>query len=289
MSYLDRIRACRRHDPRRFRPFVVAGSAVGHVKREFAQAIAAAPRVFQVRDDAVRLDDRLRSPADRTAAVADALGRLRDRGDLEPVRGEDFPVVRAWGEAPLLLLDRSVVTRFGVRAFGLHVNGYVRAGDQLELWVGRRSRSAHTAPGKWDHLVAGGQPHGLTLRENLEKEAAEEASLPPALARRAVPVGALAYRMETDVGLKNDTVFLWDLALPAAFTPVNRDGEVEAFERWPVARVMATVRDTDDFKFNVSLALVDFFVRWGLLDPDEDGYLEVLAALHGGADAPSGS
>jgi hypothetical protein len=47
--------------------------------------------------------------------------------------------------------------------------------------------------------------------------------------------------------------------------PHAADGEVEAFELWPIDRVMQTVRDTDDFKFNVNLVLVDLFLREGLI------------------------
>ena len=49
------------------------------------------------------------------------------------------------------------------------------------------------------------------------------------------------------------------------FRPRAADGEVEAFELWPIARVMQTVRDTDEFKFNVNLVLIDLFHRLGLL------------------------
>ena len=37
------------------------------------------------------------------------------------------------------------------------------------------------------------------------------------------------------------------------------------FELWPVQRVLETVRDTDDFKFNVNLVLIDLFLREGLI------------------------
>ena len=49
------------------------------------------------------------------------------------------------------------------------------------------------------------------------------------------------------------------------FSPQAADGEVEAFELWPIARVMQTVRDTDEFKFNVNLVLIDLFRRQGLI------------------------
>ena len=47
---------------------------------------------------------------------------------------------------------------FGARAYGVHVNGYVRTPDGgIELWVARRSKTKPTWPGMLDHIVAGGQ------------------------------------------------------------------------------------------------------------------------------------
>ena len=130
--------------------------------------------------------------------------------------------------------------------------------------------------------MAGGQPYGLTLEENLVKECDEEASIPASFALGAVPTGSVSYRMETEDGLRSDTLFTYDLELPADFEPVANDGEVAWFQRWPVERIMAKVRDEPEaFKFNVPLVLIDFFVRHGLLgpeEPDRDGLEAALSA-----------
>ena len=42
------------------------------------------------------------------------------------------------------------------------------------------------------------------------------------------------------------------------------DGEAAGFELWPLARVIECVRDSDDFKFNVNLVLIELFRRLGL-------------------------
>lgn len=52
---------------------------------------------------------------------------------------------------------------------GVHINGYVETPSGLELWVARRSRSKATWPGKLDHIVAGGQPAGMTCAANVIK------------------------------------------------------------------------------------------------------------------------
>jgi hypothetical protein len=149
----------------------------------------------------------------------------------------------------------------------------------MKIWVARRSRFKATGPGKLDHIVAGGQPAGLGLMQNLVKECAEEAALPEALARRARPAGLVSYLTETSEGLRNDVLFAYDLELTPDFTPRNNDGEVEKFFLWPVARVMQVLAESDDFKFNVALVIVDFLVRHGLLGPEDPDYVDIVQGL----------
>ena len=173
--------------------------------------------------------------------------------------------MRASGDGPVLAtVDRGVVPVLGVLATGVHVNGLVQRPDGPHLWVARRSADKALDPGKLDHLVAGGVPSGLTPRETLLKEAAEEAGVPAALAETAVETGTISYAMERSEGLRRDWLVCYDLMLPAEFQPVATDGEVAGFELWPMARVIDRVRDTDDFKFNVNLVLIALFRRLGL-------------------------
>ena len=188
--------------------------------------------------------------------------------------------MKAWGDEPLLYLDRAHISAFGVQAFGLHVNGLVRDGKRTRLWIARRAADRLVEPNKLDNLVAGGQPAGLSLTENLIKETAEEADLPQSLARQAVPVSAIRYCMETVSGFKPDTMFIYDLDLPVDFVPHNTDGEVSEFTLMDIDDVAARVRDTDDFKFNVNLVIVDLFIRLGYLTPEnQPDYLEMITRL----------
>ena len=82
---------------------------------------------------------------------------------------------------------------------------------------------------------------------------------------RARRVGMLEYAMERPEGLRRDRLYCYDLELPDAFVPHAADGEVESFELWPITRVVDTVRETDDFKFNVNLVLIDLFLREGVI------------------------
>lgn len=70
-----------------------------------------------------------------------------------------------------------------------------------------------------DHIVAGGQPHGLSCFENVLKEAEEEASIPPHLASKAVACGAVSYMTMAAEGIKRDVLFVYDIELPPDFVP----------------------------------------------------------------------
>jgi len=279
MSFLRHIETCNRHDLSRYRPFRVAGQEVGWVRLDFHDRLAEFGDPFEARDGGIVLVERYATPESRTDVMRDAVARLVQAGIIHKLRREMYPVLTRWGAEPLFGIDRAAVPYFGLCSFGLHVNGFVRRADGLHLWVGRRSRDRGVAPGKLDNLVAGGQPMGLTLAENLVKEAEEEAGLPAPLALRAVPVGIVSYRMENQRGLKPDVLFCYDLELNEDVVPRNTDGEVEAFELWPIDRVADSVRETDDWKFNVNLVIIDFLIRHGWLKPDHPDYLPLCQGL----------
>ena len=88
--------------------------------------------------------------------------------------------------------------------------------------------------------------------------------------------------MEIEQGLRPDVVFSFDLELPPSFRPVNTDGEVAAFYRWPIQRVLETVRDTERFKFNCALVVIDFLLRHGHIARSHPEHDEIVRALRCG-------
>ena len=278
MSLLDRITALQTFTPDLYRDWIVAGQKVGRLRHEFADQLKAYPEVFEVRDDQVHLVPALETSGTRSGAVEEAARDLVAHGVIRRLREEPYPVKQHWHGEELLRCDRRLATHFGFRAFGVHVNGYVRKADGLYLWVGFRARDKSVAPGKLDNLIAGGQPAGLGLMENLVKEAAEEAGLPEELARQAVPVGVASYLTDWGaLGAKDDLMFLYDLELSEEVTPRNTDGEVERFELWRAEEALARAEASDDFKFNVGPVIIDFAIRHGLLTPDSHPDYEALA------------
>lgn len=284
MSYLDRIRVCHQWQPERYRPFLLEGDTqpLGWVAHDFAVRLKDFPESFTVTDAAVLLPACHDDFDARSAVLEEALRELHAAGEIPKWRGEDYGIGRRWGEPPLFRMERGAVPLFGVLAYGVHVNGYVKTSDGPRLWVGKRAPHKAVAPGKLDHLVAGGQPFGLSLMENVVKEAQEEASVPADLARLARPVGALRYICEREEGLRNDVVFCFDLELPTDFQPVPNDDEVESFSLLSMDQVLERIKDSDDFKFNVALVNLHFALRHGVLDPDrEPEYQAIVEGLAG--------
>ncbi len=195
MSLLDRIRTCQAWQPEAYRRFMIGQTPVGRVRHALARRLADFPEVFQVSEQAVSLVPALADFEARTRAVDGVVRALVEAGDIRRYRGEDYPVVPRWGDRPFMKIDRGAVPDFGVRGYGVHLNGLVEGDDGLMMWVAKRAMS---------------KPTGV----------------------------------------------------------------------WPIEDVVARVRDSEDFKFNVALVIVDFLIRRGFVTPDDPDYMALVDGLH---------
>lgn len=258
-GFLRHITACNNaRQPGRRVAFRIGADQVGWVLPEIAEALAGFADIVATADGVMLT---------RPEALLAINRELADRGLLR-WRREAFDV-RARPDGPVLAqVDRGALPVLGIAAVGVHVNGLV--GDiadpkRLQLWVARRAADKALDPGKFDNIVAGGVPAGFGTVGTLIKEAEEEAAIQADLAVQANEVAVLSYAMERPEGLRRDRLHCFDLFLPEAFTPHPVDGEVSGFELWPLPRVLEAVRDTEAFKFNVNLVLIDLFLRLGLI------------------------
>ncbi len=279
MSFLDRIDECNQWTPDHFVWFVVDGCRLGRVRKPLLPRLRDFPDVFEFDADAVVLHPRHKTFAARSVAMERVVKALVEEKVVRGWRGENYAVTRSFAEPPFLQIERAAIPHFGVRAFGVHLNGYVRKPAGIHMWIGRRAKGKHTYPGMLDQLVAGGQPIGIGLLDNVVKECGEEAAIPESLARRAVAVGAITYCMEADDGLKPDVQFCYDLEMPADFVPRNTDGEIEEFYLWPIDKVAGIVEETRDFKFNCNLVVIDFLIRHGIIPPHHRDYVALCQGL----------
>ena len=238
--------------------------------------------VFSIDADALRLGDRLADFATRGAAIERVGRALVAGGHVPPFRDELFRAVADWGQEACFDLDRGLLPFFGIKGFGVHLNGYFRDDDDLGMWIGHRSATKKVDPLKLDNVVAGGIASGDDVLGTLIKEGAEEAAMTPELLASARPVGEIRYRLEVPEGMRDDVLFVYDLEVPDDFTPRNTDGEFDFFERMSVPRCLDLVATTDLFKFNVNLTVIDFGIRHGLIAGDDPERDFLADALRGG-------
>ncbi|XP_022749760.1 nudix hydrolase 20, chloroplastic-like isoform X2 [Durio zibethinus] len=281
-GFFDKIKACNRGSElqSQFLPFVIEDQIVGYIHRSFAENLRSFQNVFVVSKDncdggQVTLHRMLKSAEDRTRAVGEVIKCLAEKELIPGIRNELYPVTLLFGAPVFFSLERAAAPYFGIKAYGVHMNGYVEKDGQKFLWIGKRSPVKPTFPGMLDHLVAGGLSHGIACGENLMKECEEEAGIPRSLSSRAIPVGAVSYSDIDGHRFKRDVLFCYDLKLP-------EDGEVESFKLIPVRHVANVIKRTHFFKSNCNIVIIDFLFRHGYITPEYFGYLDLLQSLKSG-------
>ncbi|KAL3913428.1 MAG: hypothetical protein SGILL_006497 [Bacillariaceae sp.] len=241
----------------------------------------------------------------RTEAVSHVSNELRNQGVVTGWRDELFPVSDSFYNPPLFLIERAAVNSLGILEYGVHINGLLKA-DQQEgyqpsstsssgvvmdpqplMWMGRRSKDKSKFPGMLDHIVAGGQPAGLSLMENVIKECEEEAGIPAEITRPNVHAnGVISYETYEPKREKISRVVLfnYDLYLPKEFTPKPVDGEVEEFFLWSIDQIKESMDPDfpDPIKPNCYIVIIEYLLRQGYISPETPGYLDIVRELRSG-------
>ncbi|KAK7083407.1 hypothetical protein SK128_024030, partial [Halocaridina rubra] len=264
------------------RQLIVCGRQVGIIRPDVACCLLDYPQVFTPTPDSFILNPQLDSYTARSNALEFVLRDLRAKNVLYALQGwreECFNVWADYGTEPLFKIERSAATILGVRAYGVHVNGYSRAPDNsMVVWLQKRAIDKPTYPGMLDTMVGGGLTAGLKPSQVLSKESYEEASIPEHIVKTARAAGTVSFLVETERGLHANTDFVYDLELPHDFIPCNNDGEVEGFEPVPVEELLDRVTSSK-YKLTSVPVAIDFLVRHGFITPDTEPELPVLMEL----------
>jgi len=204
---------------------------------------------------------------------------LRKKGLVSQWYSELYGVSPSFGQSPYFALERSVAPFFGVRTYGTHLNGYVQKEGRLFVWIAKRSDDLAFAPGRLDNLAAGGLPIGTSPEDNIRREAWEEARLPASMMERAISVGFVSYLLDTPEGISPDTMFTYDVELPDNFEPCTDGQEIQAFTLYPVEELTRIVTETEDFKYNSALVIIDFLHRRGIIDTRAPATPDIVRGL----------
>lgn len=265
--------------------FEVAGEEVGWVPFNVASILTRFSEVFKSpRDGAITLCQSLDSYSKRSEAVDAVLQALRKEGSLTCLKGwrdEKYEVMPKFCDTPLMCMERSATSLFGVKRYGVHINGYSRdENGELRMWLARRSMTKQTYPGRLDNLAAGGLAAGISVKHTMVKECEEEARIPAAIAETARPVSTVSYTYEDEEGVFPECQFVFDLELPSEFQPRIGDGEVQDFYILSMDKVKGLLV-CDEFKPNCAMVVLDFLIRHSYIQTDtEPYYQEFVAGLH---------
>lgn len=268
MTYLAKIEQLNSADLAAYRPLILDGDPVGLIWRDNLARLR--DHGLDLRDDGDRLI--WYAPADfaaRNAILAELAQALAAEGYVRGWRNEQLPLLANLHRPVRALIERAAAPVIGVCGYGVHVNGTTTRDGVPHMWIARRATTKSVEPGKLDQIAAGGIPYGIGVFANLIKESDEEAAIPEALARQARPVGIISYTAQTENGIRADTLYNYDLELPPDFRPHNRDGEVDEFLCLPLDEIARLVRDSDAFKQNSAVVVIDYLIRHGYLKPDD--------------------
>jgi len=264
---LRSLRAARGFEPQRYLPMLLGGHSIGWIRRGREDRLRAWPDVFAVSRERISIG---KIPqADLSAAFAGVARTLEREGTIKGWRGETYAVRAEPGGEALFHLERAAMRFFGFTSSAAHLNGFCLRNENPAIWIARRAATKATDPGMLDNLVAGGVPSGEEPWQTLLRECGEEAGISPALAAQAVPAGTLQISEEAAEGLHCEVLHLYDLALPAGFTPRNGDGEVSEFLSLAPSQMIERIAG-GEMTVAAGLAAADFALRHGMLR-DEEG------------------
>jgi 8-oxo-dGTP pyrophosphatase MutT (NUDIX family) len=244
-----------------------------------------------------------------TILVAAIVAEWRQQKAFPPLEGwrNEMYIIYNRRRQPCFMLERAACGLFGVVTYGAHLNAFIAPGPlqidasiqqikahrrSTRVWCPRRSVTKATFPGMLDNTVAGGISNGLSPFETIVKEAEEEASIPTEFARLAtIPAGCISYMYADGIPspeggyIQPEVQYIYDMELTApdmkdAIIPRPNDGESEDFELLDCNEILDLIR-RGCFKPNCALVLIDFMIRRGILDEEDDrDFLEIQSRMH---------
>lgn len=280
MAFLDRIQLCNDWQRHEYLPWFIENQIYGWIRPAFAEQLKAWPNVFQIDQQSVRLNTDLDTYEKRTQALKPIIKTLHQQNIIDSWVNENYPVNLAFDEIGMLEYERAATLYFGTSSYGIHMNGLVKKADGIYVWIGVRTKDKPFFPGKLDQMVAGGQPVGISLQDNLIKEAKEEANIPPEIAKQAKFVSQIRYFQNCSRGLDQSTIYNYDLWLDEDFIPENTDGEVDEFILIPIQELYDITETRTDFKDNCNLVNIDLLIRYQLLTPKHPDFEKIKQQLY---------
>ena len=236
-------------------PLLLQGRRCGWIDSRAAACLAQPSLPFELRDGAFQAAPGIVGFEALSQALQVAALRLRDAGLVRHWRGEQLDVRDELG-IRVATIERAATRVLGISTRSVHLNAFAVDGT---LVAAQRAQHKPSDPGRWDNLAGGMVAAGEDDRQALAREAQEEAGLE--LAGLALQLGReWPVQRPVDEGLMIERVQVFDVQLPSAYTPENRDGEVASFRAWDVDEALQAI-ERGEFTLEASLATLDALER----------------------------
>lgn len=212
--------------------FRCGSQVLGHLLPDHGMQLARVLQNTALRADALVWNAQDDSATVRSAALQSALVKLHAQGLISGWRNEEFcywPDPQALpdpAQPAFVRVERAGFRYTGMMSHAVHINGFTPDG---RMWCGQRSASKATDPGLWDSMTAGGLNANETLEHCAVRELWEEAGLRAIDPRQLRPAGKIRGARMTPTGWHDEMLHVYNLQLAEGFTPLNQDGEVQAF------------------------------------------------------------
>jgi len=243
---------------------LIGGSAgtqtIGHLNPEFIAFLQESLEkhpipLISIGNDQMSLE--IARPRELSQSLYQLADTMRSAGFISGWRNEDFAWLDQNGHQ-FFRLERAAFRTFGFRSMATHINGFTQANT---LWLGRRSETKSTDPGKLDNIAAGGITADETPWVSARRELWEEAGIPEKIAENIQPIGRIHMRRPiAGRGFHDELLFIYDLALSEQFVPTNHDGEVSGFIEISLAEAAARIL-ADEFTSDAAFVTADFILR----------------------------
>ena len=241
--------------PEHWLPLLLDGARCGWLDPGTAQALVQAPSPFKLDRGRLLLACDPGSPPSCSHAFALAARRLHEAAIVREWRSEQLDVCTEAGRC-VGTIERAACRPLGIQTWAVQLNALLPDGSMV---AAQRAPHKLSDPNRWDNLAGGMVAAGEQDDQALEREAYEEAGL--RLAGLPVVRGS-QFRVQRTVpeGLMIEKVQVFDVRLPAGFTPSNLDGEVAAFRILPIESALDAI-ERGDFTLQASMAILDALRR----------------------------
>jgi isopentenyldiphosphate isomerase len=144
-------------------------------------------------------------------------------------------------------------------AYGVHCNVWSKVGNSTIIHLAKRSKTIDKFPGFYDNLVAGGQPTKISIKDNLFKEAYEEAGLNRKYMRFATKSRTVHYNHNEINKFNSSVIFIYHLEKSDGMKFKNLDGEVESFMSLDI-KDLHKILEANKLKPNCIIPIIEFFI-----------------------------